>query len=75
MLELYKGTYAHRDIALEFVAWISPEIKLYIIKEFQQLKIKESEHLEWQGKRLLTKTKLFNSYGCCKELLNNSKFN
>ena len=32
------GTYAHRDIALEFASWISPEIKLYIIKEFQRLK-------------------------------------
>ena len=49
------GTFAHRDIALEFASWISPEVKLYIIKEFQRLKIKESEQLEWQGKRLLTK--------------------
>ena len=50
-----KGTLAHRDIALEFASWISPEIKLYIIKEFQRLKIKESEQLEWNGKRILTK--------------------
>ena len=50
-----EGTYAHRDIALEFASWISPEVKLYIIKEFQRLKIQESEKLEWQGKRLLTK--------------------
>ena len=49
------GTFAHRDIALEFASWISPEIKLYIIKEFQRLKIQESEQLEWQGNRLLTK--------------------
>jgi len=49
------GTYAHRDIALEFASWISPEAKLYIIKEFQRLKIQESEQIEWQGKRLLTK--------------------
>jgi hypothetical protein len=49
------GTFAHRDIALEFASWISPEVKLYIIKEFQRLKIEESEQLEWQGKRLLTK--------------------
>ncbi len=49
------GTFAHKDIALEFASWISPEIKLYIIKEFQRLKIQESEQLEWQGKRLLTK--------------------
>jgi len=49
------GTFAHRDIALEFASWISPEVKLYIIKEFQRLKLEESEQLEWQGKRLLTK--------------------
>ena len=49
------GTLAHRDIALEFASWISAEIKLYIIKEFQRLKIQESEQLEWQGKRMLTK--------------------
>ena len=50
-----KGTFAHRDIALEFASWISAEVKLYIIKEFQRLKAKESEQLEWNGKRLLTK--------------------
>lgn len=49
------GTFAHKDIALEFASWISPEIKLYIIKEFQRLKIQESEQHEWEGKRLLTK--------------------
>ncbi|MGM9971065.1 MAG: KilA-N domain-containing protein [Anaeroplasmataceae bacterium] len=49
------GTFAHKDIALEFASWISPEVKLYIIKEFQRLKIQESQELEWQGKRLLTK--------------------
>ena len=49
------GTFAHKDIALEFASWISAEVKLYIIKEFQRLKIEESEELEWQGKRMLTK--------------------
>ena len=49
------GTFAHKDIALEFASWISAEVKLYIIKEFQRLKIQESEQLEWQGNRLLTK--------------------
>ena len=49
------GTFAHRDIALEFASWISAEVKLYIIKEFQRLKVQESEQLEWNGKRLLTK--------------------
>ena len=48
------GTFAHRDIAFEFASWISPEVKLYIIKEFQRLKIQESEQIEWQGKRLAT---------------------
>lgn len=46
------GTFAHKDIALEFASWISPEVKLYIIKEFQRLKIQESEQIEWHGKRL-----------------------
>lgn len=50
-----EGTFAHRDIALEFASWISAEVKLYIIKEFQRLKVQESEQLEWNGKRLLTK--------------------
>ena len=49
------GTFAHRDIALEFASWISAEIKLYIIKEFQRLKVQESEQLEWHGKRMLSK--------------------
>ena len=49
------GTFAHRDIALEFASWISAEVKLYIVKEFQRLKVQESEQLEWHGKRMLTK--------------------
>lgn len=49
------GTFAHRDIALEFASWISPEIRLYIIKEFQRLKLQEENELEWQGNRILAK--------------------
>lgn len=49
------GTYAHKDIALEFASWISAEVKLYIIKEFQRLKINEENKLEWHSKRILTK--------------------
>ena len=49
------GTFAHRDIALEFASWISPEIRLYIIKEFQRLKLQEENELEWQGNRIITK--------------------
>jgi len=53
----YGGTYAHRDIAFEFATWLSPEFKLYLIKEFQRLKQEESWRLElgWDVKRLLTK--------------------
>jgi hypothetical protein len=51
----YGGTYAHKDIALEFCSWISPEFKLYLIKEFQRLKEAENENLDWTTKRLLTK--------------------
>jgi len=40
----YGGTFAHKDIAFEFAAWISIEFKLYIIKEFQRLKEDEIEH-------------------------------
>jgi len=52
-----EGTYAHKDIAFEFASWISPEFKLYLIKEFQRLKEDESRRLEtgWDVKRTLTK--------------------
>jgi hypothetical protein len=51
------GTFAHKDIAFEFASWISPEFKLYLIKEFQRLKEEENERLAlgWDTKRLLTK--------------------
>jgi len=38
----YGGTYAHKDIAFEFGMWISPEFKIYLIKEFQRLKEQEA---------------------------------
>ena len=51
------GTFAHKDIAFEFATWISPEFKLYLIKEFQRLKVEENERLVlgWDAKRMLTK--------------------
>ena len=51
------GTFAHKDIAFEFATWISPEFKLYLIKEFQRLKEQENERLSlgWDVKRQLTK--------------------
>lgn len=54
----YGGTYAHKDIAFEFASWISPEFKLYIIKDYQRLKEDENNRLSlnWNMRRLLTKT-------------------
>lgn len=54
----YGGTYAHVDIAFEFGMWISPEFKLYLIKEYQALKELESNqyNIEWNVKRFITKT-------------------
>ena len=31
----YGGTYAHKDIAFEFAMWISPEFKVYIVREYE----------------------------------------
>ena len=41
----YGGTYAHPDIAFEFGMWISPQFKIYLIKEFQRLKANERNRL------------------------------
>ena len=51
----YGGTYAHKDIAFEFAMWISPEFKIYIVKEFQRLKAEEQKLLGWSAKRELAK--------------------
>jgi hypothetical protein len=53
------GTFAHRDIAINFCYWLSPIFQLYLIKEFQRLKIEEAKEqhdsLEWNVKRMLSK--------------------
>lgn len=51
------GTYAISDIAFEFASWISPEFKLYLIKEFERLKKEEAqeEKLTWESTRILSK--------------------
>ncbi|MFH1545976.1 MAG: KilA-N domain-containing protein [Patescibacteria group bacterium] len=53
----YGGTFAHKDIAFEFGMWISPEFKIYLIKEFQRLQEEESKRLSlgWDIKRNLAK--------------------
>lgn len=52
-----KGTYAHPDIAFEFASWLSPEFKMYLIKEFERLKQNEAyqQNLEWHANRMLAK--------------------
>lgn len=54
----YGGTYAHSDIAFEFASWLSPEFKLYLIKDYQRLKQAESDHLslDWSARREIAKT-------------------
>ena len=53
----YGGTFAHLDIALEFASWVSPEFKLYLIKDYQRLKTDESYRysLDWNMKRELAR--------------------
>ncbi len=51
----YGGTYAHKDLAFEFASWVSPQFKLYLLKEFQRLKEEEQKQLGWTAKRELSK--------------------
>lgn len=53
----YGGTYAHSDIAFDFASWISPQFRLYLIKDYQQLKQNSHSHLntEWNLNRQLAK--------------------
>jgi hypothetical protein len=53
----YGGTFAHPDIAFEFGMWISPEFKIYLVKEFRRLKEDESRRfsLAWNLNRTLSK--------------------
>jgi hypothetical protein len=53
----YGGTFAHPDIAFEFGMWISPEFKIYLVKEFQRLKEEENNRLQltWDLQRTISK--------------------
>lgn len=53
----YGGTFAHLDIAFEFASWISPEFKLYIIKDYERLKADENSKLSltWNLNREISK--------------------
>lgn len=52
------GTFAHSDIAFEFASWLDNLFKLYLIKEFERLKKKESyeNNFKWDVKRILSKS-------------------
>ncbi len=55
----YGGTFGHKDIAFEFLSYLSPTFKLYVFKEFQRLKKAEAENsngnLEWSVNRTFAK--------------------
>ena len=48
------GTLAHKDIAINFCYWLSPEFQIYFIKEFQRMKESEfsAKNLEWHVERI-----------------------
>ncbi len=48
-------TFAHKDIAVKFASWVSVEFELYLIKEFQRLKEQETQAIDRNVKRFLTK--------------------
>jgi len=56
-----RGTYAHPDIAFEFASWLSPEFKMYLIKEFERLKIDEAfrSKTAWYANRMISKVNYF----------------
>lgn len=49
------GTFAHKDIALEFCTWLSPLFKLLVLKEFQRLKELEDSKNKWDFRRYISK--------------------
>lgn len=58
----YGGTYAHTDIAFEFASWISPQFKLYLLKEFQRLKEQEQAQLGWTASKRTSRQTQSNYY-------------
>ena len=55
----YGGTFAHREIALNFCYWLSPRFQVYLLKEFDRLKAEEAKaqgNLEWDVKRIMAKS-------------------
>ena len=50
----HSGTFAHKDIALEFCSWFDPYFKVYLMKAFQELMEKEykQQQLEWHVEKI-----------------------
>ena len=50
----YGGTYAHKDIALNFCYWLDPAFQVFLIKAFQELMYREfnRQNLEWHISKL-----------------------
>ncbi|WEA02305.1 KilA-N domain-containing protein [Mucilaginibacter sp. SJ] len=42
------GTYAHKDIAIRFSAWLSPEFEMFLIDEIKRLKTLEEQKNNFQ---------------------------
>lgn len=61
----YGGTFAHRDIAFEFLSYLSPSFKLFVVQEFQRLK--SLENPEWDLRRALTKVNFQLHQGAIRE--------
>ena len=52
----YGSTYAYKGIAFEFSVWISAEFKIYLIKGFERLDVREQHILGRDIKHTLAKT-------------------
>ena len=46
----YGRTFARHDIAFEFSMWISPKFVVYLIREYQRLKLREQQLIGWNLK-------------------------
>lgn len=69
------GTYAHRDIALQFCYWKEPVFQLYFFREFQRLKFQEAQLLgeKWDVNRYLSKMNYHIHTEAIKEFLTEPK--
>lgn len=50
------GTFAHKDIAINFCYWLSPEFQIYFIKEFQRLAEAEQKSTQFYLNKIFNNT-------------------